>query len=46
MIHKGDLIINKEKQHKFKNISEVTGYLRIYEDAKLDVPMLETVVRE
>jgi len=36
MIHKGDLIIEKGNNTDYSKLTEVTGYLSINSDAKLD----------
>lgn len=43
MKHKGDLIIKKGDVTDYSLLKEVTGYLSIYSDAKLDAPNLTTV---
>ena len=43
MKHIGNLEITSKNENDFKDIKEVTGYVRVYGSAKLDVPKLETV---
>ena len=43
MKHEGDLIIRKGDVTDYSLLKEVTGYLYIYSDAKLDAPNLTTV---
>ena len=43
MRHIGNLEITKENQDQFKDITEVTGYVRVYGEAKLEAPLLQTV---
>ena len=40
--HKGDLIITPENQNNFKDVTEVSGYIDISENAQADFPALQT----
>jgi len=43
MRHIGNLEITKENQEQFKDITEVTGYVSVRSNAKLEAPQLQTV---
>ena len=41
--HIGNLEITKKNENDFLDITEVTGYVSVYDSAKLDAPLLTTV---